>query len=199
MQLIEKTAGLPHKRQAPCIESLENVEKYPYFHVEMHPEIEGRFYSLFGIRVESVIDMSYLEGSHSLSLLYEQMKLIQCMLTEDSHQSLELRYVVHPNQDHWSRGKIDIALIVRHISASFDNAALTAESSWKNTAPILDIAANHYEFSPFASQAEFHSLWDPFEIRDIAEILRREELISDSIYVPCPFIPTTSSFVRLFK
>lgn len=201
MQLAERVKGLPRHEKASN-EGIETAEKSPYFHIEKHPELENRFYAFFGIGLDSVINMSHLDQPQSLSLFYEQIKMIQCILTGSHTQSVELRYVVSPNENNWTRGRIDIAMIVRHLAASYDDAALSARDSWRNMAPLLDVAANYYEFSA-VSEDEFFSVWDPFEIRDVSEIVRREELIPNGsnrhIYLTCPFIPTKTNFARLFK
>lgn len=202
MQFKEKPY-IPDIENLTSKEKIEKVERLPYIHIEKHPELEDRYNSFFAIKVDSIINKSLLDDSKYSNPLYEQLKFIQCMLTGSSDQSIELRYIASPGEENWTKGKIDIVLILKNQSKSYDNAYLNAVGLWKNISSNLNVEACNYELSPVFSCEEFSSKWLPFGINDIAEIVKREEAIplnrNKHLYIPCPFIPTTSAFSRLCK
>src|SRR3972149_10107637 len=122
-------------------EHLEEVKEHPYIHVERHPEQKERYYAFWGIKVASLIDKSYLSSEKISDIFHEQVKFIQCLLEGAHDQSIELRYLVHPDKENWTKGRIDIALIGRNLSSAFDEAHLKALKMWDNISPLLAMEA----------------------------------------------------------
>ncbi|MBI5410296.1 MAG: DUF853 family protein [Nitrospirae bacterium] len=200
MNSAEKIAK-KHAKGTMAFEASEKDEKHPYIHIVKHHEREGKYYAFFGIKVESIINKSYLNESKTQALFLGQMKFVQNLLTGHPGQSIELRYISRPDRDNWTRGKTDIVLFGRNISNSYDEAYLRAVDLWKNTAPVLNTEAEYYELMPIDDIKRFNLDRLPFEIKDIAEITRREESIPinrhERLYLPCPFVGIYSSLSRL--
>ena len=183
------------------MESNERLESAPYICVLERP---GKgFYAFFGIKIESIYSKSLLGGPEAANSLSEQTKLIQCAFSGMPDQSMELRYTAWPVNENLTGGRIDIAIIGRVLSQTHDEAHFDAKECWKNLAPALQVEASSLELVPITSVAEFELLKLPFDVKDIAEITRREEMIPlsrrERLYYPCPFIPSHATMSRLCK
>lgn len=190
-----------HTREVRAFETSEKGEGHPYIHVVEHHEKEGKYCAFFGVKFEAIINKHYLGEAKAQGLFLGQMKFIQNLLTGQPGHSIELRYISRPDRENWTRGKTDIVLFSRNISNSHDEAYLSAVELWKNTAPILNTEAAHYEFKPIDDIKGFNLDRLPFEINDIAEITRREESIPmnrhERLYMPSPFVGIYHSLSRL--
>lgn len=182
---------------------IERVKDTPYIHIEKHPEQMEKYYALWGIKVASLMEKFRQQENRFEDIFHEQVKFVQCILEGTPDQAIELRYVVYPNPVNWTMGEMDILLIGRNTGSSRKEAEEQALQMWDNMRPVLAVESGQAEFAAISEYEGFISAHLPFNIRDIVEITRREEMFplgkNEAIYLPCPFIPNIGAMGRLCK
>lgn len=198
---MKKTELLTRRRDEK--EYTEDTERYPYIHVERHIEMKNTYYSFWGARVVALIDKSYLSEVKMADLFNEHIKFVNCLLESRPAQTIELRYIVNPDREDWTKGKLEIVLMGRNVASSRAEARLSAMKMWNNIVPVLAIEADHVEFKMIREREDFLSSWMPFEVKDIVEITCREEMVKVDknllIYNHYHFIPNMGTLSRLCK
>lgn len=182
---------------------IERAKDTPYIHIEKHPEQMERYYAFWGIRVASLMERFRQQESRFEEIFHEQVKFVQCVLEGTPDQAVELRYIVYPNPANWTMGEMEVAVIGRNTGISRKEAELQALQMWDNMRPALAVESGQAEFAAISEYEGFISAHLPFDIRDIVEITRREEMFplgkNEAVYLPCPFVPNIGTMERLCK
>jgi hypothetical protein len=182
---------------------IEETQQNPFILLEQENTPEEGVHAFFGVKLDALIDRSFTEKPNHEAEIAEQVKLLTPFMSGETGQSVQLRYIAHPHRTNWMLGKLDIALIFHTEGESTDSALSSALRFWEEIKPNLVLLAKKYQFSPITEPLVLKSIHTPFEIEDILEVARREEIVNlngrEGFFLVCPFLPTGSDLSRLCR
>src|SRR5579863_432254 len=165
----------------------------PYLHIIQTNDLWNVY---FAIRLVAVTkgESAGGKGMSEGDMLHQQFSFLAA-ITEDSleiQKVIELRYVSHPDQELPQRGKLNVGFICKVVHPDRDLAIQLADTFRIDTYAMLPLTDTQtYQFVVAYSEQEFVTLFNPFPVRDIGEIVKREELVNigkeRELYVAYPF------------
>jgi hypothetical protein len=176
------------------IEKQREQAELPYLHIV---QLNDCWHVYFAIRLVAVTKNDSA-GGKSLSeqeVLLQQFSFLSA-ITQDSsdiEKVIELRFVAYPDEELPQRGKIDIGFICKVVHTERDVAIQLADTFLADLYAMLPLTDTQtYQFASAYTEHEFMLLYRPsFPIRDIGEIVKREEVVGigkeRELYVTYPF------------
>jgi energy-coupling factor transporter ATP-binding protein EcfA2 len=198
------------------------VRNYPFLKLLKDKPKTAARYGVMGIRLEECLGYE-IRGKNLGENLVEQIDLINSLHTTQTHRIYELRYLIHPNRDNYQLGKVDIVFLAKIDVREAKDIKEFAQESFLEINALINGRLSGYNFVPITTEVELDTFLNPFEIKEIAEIRRREELIkldrftptsgigyrplerkrkqenTNGIYLTHSFSPTPHTFSQLFK
>lgn len=141
-------------------------------------KINGKQYSVvFAIKLKGIRVLPIEERKHYddfvIRQMGRQMDVIHSLHEAPTNQTIELRYLYHPNRPH----QIDVYFLVKIVE--FQRERATENASWFYDYFFNQLMVNnqHHEFEPVLDNNFLEYLIEPFEFNELAEIVRREDYI----------------------
>ncbi|MBN2304910.1 MAG: type IV secretion system DNA-binding domain-containing protein, partial [Anaerolineae bacterium] len=125
---------------------------------------------------------------------FEFVKVLGGLRNVTGYPVFALRLISEPNTEIAERGRLKVALLVRVSAPDADTCRALAFDLWQTLAGILPAAQRHvYNFEIVTDETELATLLEPFEMVDISEIVRREDVPQQDgdRYAVYPFAPGT--------
>ncbi|HEB76532.1 MAG TPA: hypothetical protein ENJ04_09295 [Nitrospirae bacterium] len=193
----------------------------PYIHTARK---DGRWHAFFGVRLASVAAFDPSAGGDyrdfAFRLLNRQIDFINSLDCPEDGRAFELRFICRPDDSLHIRGRIEVVLIAMVSDAAEEAAVAKAGDVFHDTWAMLAAVSECYDFECITGRDDFLSVYDPFQVKEIVEIMRREDVIEietakrvrgfgaereryagdeNRIYFVYPFIWSTNSLSRLFS
>ncbi|NOZ25742.1 MAG: DUF87 domain-containing protein, partial [Nitrospirae bacterium] len=153
-------------------------------------------------------------------LLNRQIDFINSLDCPEDGRAFDLRFICRPDSSLHTRGRIDVVLVSMVSDAGKESSRAKAVDVFRDLWSMLASLSEHYEFECVTGREDFRSVHDPFPVRQIVEITRREDVIEigtakrlrgfsaakegyadddNRIYFVYPFIWSANSLSRLFS
>lgn len=182
----------------------------------------GVWFSFFAPRLDSVATFDPSFGQHkdfAFELLNAQIDLINALDCPEDGRTISLRFICHPDPSFF-KGRIDVAVLVNVHDIEKIRSEKKARAIFRDIFQAITAISDNYEFEPVAGEEDFLNISQPFEIKSVAEIVRREDIIEAStakrirgysggaafqseikelIYYVYPFIWGINSFSKLLN
>lgn len=179
-----------------------------------------RWHSIFALRMKSIYTPLEYENGRIGEALRQQVDFLNALYRPSPPTMFELRYISTPHPRYPSAGNVTVGMLVKVSGRDKEEAEKEARNFYPQFIDILVGMLKDYEWELVRDEEGFKSLWQPFEFRYLAEIRRRESIISlerlgrrpglvDSdegsheresmIYFVHPFVPTSNTLTRLLK
>lgn len=166
----------------------------PYFHLQ---QLNDSWHIYFAIRLVAVTKNDSGSGKNlsEHEVLQQQFSFLSA-ITQDSsdiEKVIELRFIAHPDRELPQRGKIDIGFICKVVHPDRDVAIQQADTFLVDLYAMLPLTDTQtYQFVTAYTEQEFMVLFKPdFPIRDIGDIVKREEVVNigkeRELYIAYPF------------
>ncbi len=193
----------------------------PYIHIT---EKWGRWHSFFAVRLASVTVFDPSSGGDyrdfAFRLLNRQIDFINSLDCPEDGRAFDLRFICRPDGSLHTRGSIDVVLISMVSDAEKEASLQKASEVFHDLWSMLAALSERYEFECMTTRDDFLSVYDPFTVEEIVEIMRREDVIEigtakrlrgfsvekeryagdeNRIYFVYPFIWSANSLARLFS
>lgn len=187
-------------------------------------ERAGKWHSFFALRLASVTVFDPASGGDyrdfAFKLLNRQIDFINSLDCPEDGRAFELRFICRPDAALHTRGRIDVVLISMVSDAEKERSLRMAVNLFQDIWSMLAAISDCYEFECITGRDDFLSVYNPFAVREIVEIMRREDIIEigtakrlrgfgsaqetyagdeSRIYFVYPFIWSTNSLSRLFS
>ncbi|GBE36789.1 AAA-like domain protein [bacterium BMS3Bbin07] len=183
----------------------------------------GKWHSFFAVRLASVTVFDPSSGDYkdfAFKLLNRQIDFINSLDCPEDGRAFELRFICRPDRTLHVRGRIDIVLIAMVSDTEKDISRKKADDIFHDIWSMLAAISDYYEFECITIRDDFLSVYDPFPVQEIVEIMRREDIIEietakrlrgfsakkesyadneNRIYFVYPFIWSANSLSRLFS
>lgn len=140
---------------------------------------DNLWHSFFAIKLDSIAAFDPSSGSHkefAFELLNRQIDFINTLDCPEDGRSINLRFICRPDAAIY-RGSIDASVLIGVSDSVKAQSIEKAASVYKDAWPAITSISECYEFEPVADEKEFLRIYDPFDIKSVAEILRREDVI----------------------
>jgi len=198
------------------------ARNYPFLKLLKDKPKTAARYGVMGIKLEECLGYE-IKGKNLAEILAEQIDLINSLHTTQTPRAYELRYLIHPNRDNYQLGKVDVVFLAKIDIREAKDIKEFAEESFLEINALINGRLSGYNFVPITTEKELDAYLNPFEIKEIAEIRRREELIelnrftpssgigyrptekkrkqedNNGIYLTHTFSPTPHTFSQLLK
>jgi hypothetical protein len=184
----------------------------------------GNKASVFALKLENAIAVNVDDYSRNAVItqhLKSQVDLINSLYNAENKFSYDLRFISRKSEIFNAEKELDIALLVKTVGSIDEEAEKEALAHSQIVPLLLSSRLPYHEFKLVEDEAEFNSLYNPFNINNLAEIRRRYQLIplatlnkgasagllpqgggaepSEYVHYVYPFIPHQSDFKNLIN
>ncbi len=155
------------------------------FGVWVREEGAGRFQAVAAMELQSIrmVDAGERQSAGSrfeLEVLDRHMDFVRGLRVLGPGPTVELRYARLPGEPH----RIRVAVLVRTRARTKGAAVSGARGAARTVLGLLTVHHPFHRFDPVGDEPHVRRLADPFRVRDLVEIARREESIPLDTAVP---------------
>lgn len=155
---------------------------------------DGSMYSgIFAVAIRAVMrwregDRLTISRREIVHAGHEFIATLGGLAESAGNPTFEIRMIATPDVEAPARGTIRLALMCRVTSMIPEGAERLALELWDRLRSHLPVAEHYlYQYEPVYDEAELAWLLQPFEVRDAAEIVRREAWEDENAYAVQPF------------
>ena len=181
-----------------------------------------KWHSFFAVRLASVsVFVPAVESykDYVFRLLNKQIDFINSLDRPEEDAAFELRFICRPERVLYTRGTIDVILMGMMMDRIKKTSIEKTEEIFHDVWSMLAGLSDYYEFECISERDHFMSVYNPFDIHSIVEIMRREDIVEiktakrlrgfgsagsyeedkNKIYFVYPFIWSANTLARAFN